>query len=206
MGNNTEADISQKPGFKFAGQWQLKIRGWSEVTMIAAGIVLFILSLFVGLILHGLITGVEKLSFSISAGESLLPVGVIAATIILHEAVHGFMFLAMGSKPRFGFRLLGRFFPVAYVTSSGLLSRNRYLFVALSPFLIITAISFAVSIIASSSGMISLALLAMALNISGSIGDLMAGRNILRRNRAALFEDTQDGFICYTRLISDHSQ
>jgi hypothetical protein len=209
MGNNTEVDISQIPGYKFAGQWQLNVKGWSGVTLTIAVILLFILSLFLGLMLHGLITGVKEFSFSISAGELiflLLPAGVIAATIILHEAVHGFMFLAMGSKPRFGFRLLGRFFPVAYVTSSRLLSRNRYLLVCLSPFLIITAISFVVSIIAASSGIILLALLAMAMNISGSIGDLIAGRNILRHNRAILFEDTQDGFTCYSPLMSGHSQ
>jgi hypothetical protein len=210
MGNNTEADIGKIPGYKFAAQWQLNVKGWSGVMLTIAVILLFILVLFLGLMLHSLITGVKELSFSISsAGEwilLLLPMGVIAATIILHEAVHGFMFLAMGSKPRFGFRLLGRFFPVAYVTSSRLLLRNQYLLICLSPFLIITAISFIVSIITSSSGIVLLALLAMAMNICGSIGDLIAGRNILRHNRATLFEDTQDGFICYARLMSGHSQ
>lgn len=205
-GNNTEFYGNQIPGYKIAGRWQLNARGWAAVTLLAVGIFLFVLSFLLGIIFHGLLSGMQELSFSISATEIVffpLLLGVIIVTIILHEAVHGFMFAAMGVKPRFGFRMIGRFFPVVYATSSKPLQRNRYLLVALGPFLVITTVYFGISIIASSSGIILLALLAMALNISGSIGDLICSRNILRYNQATLFEDTQDGFIWYTRLTSE---
>jgi len=56
------------------------------------------------------------------------------AFIILHEAVHGVLFLFLGGKPRFGVKLVGRFFPVAfYTTARAPILRNQYLLVALAP-------------------------------------------------------------------------
>jgi hypothetical protein len=189
-----------------AGRWQLNAEGWASVTLSAAGILLFIFSFFLGIFFHGLLTGTQELSFSISAADIAffpLLLAVIIVTIVLHEAVHGMMFAITGNKPCFGFRMIGRFFPVVYATSSGALSRNRYLLVALSPFFIITVICFGVSIVINSASIVLPALLAMALNISGSIGDLICSRNILRHDRDTMFEDIQDGFILYSRLMPD---
>ena len=41
--------------------------------------------------------------------------GVIVAVMILHEAVHGLVFLIVGAKPRFRVKLMGSFFPVASI-------------------------------------------------------------------------------------------
>jgi hypothetical protein len=191
-------------GYKMTGRWQLNAEGWASVTLSAASILLFGFSFFLGIFFHGLLTGTQELSFSISAADIAffpLLLAVIIVTIVLHEAVHGLMFTIMGNKPRFGFRMIGRFFPVVYATSSVPLPRNRYLLIALSPFLVITAICFGVSIIIAPMEIVLLALLAMALNISGSIGDLICSRNILRYDRDTMFEDIQDGFILYSRLM-----
>jgi hypothetical protein len=85
MGNNTEADISKIPGYKFAAQWQLNVKGRSGVTLTIAVISLFILSLFVGLMLHGLITGVKELSISISQRN-----------YFVGNAVHGYEYWWLG--------------------------------------------------------------------------------------------------------------
>ena len=199
MGNDTEELIKQFSHDKASGHWQLNAGGWAGVYLIAAGIILFTVSFISGLIFRGMLTGEKEGTISISAAFFPAFLATIAATIILHEAIHGLLFLVMGSKPRFGFRLLGKFFPVAYVTSNDLLSRNRYLVVALGPLLILSTICFVTAVMSTLTGIMLLALSAMAMNISGAIGDIAGTRHILKHSRDTFFQDTEDGFNWYSQ-------
>jgi len=167
--------------------------------MVAGGILVFGLSFVLGIIIRDLLRGVYEGQISFGGLISFpIILGVIVATIILHEAIHGVLFLVLGGKPRFGVKLVGRFFPVAcYATSTVPILRNQYLLVCLGPFLMLTLIFMLSSILATTDNSAVLALMAMAMNVSGSIGDLMVAWKIRRHGRKTLYEDTEDGFNWY---------
>jgi len=184
--------------YEFAGRWQLNLKGWSLVWLLAVGTIIFGLSFILGLTIRGLLRG--YLEGSINFGGFFFPIvlGVFVAYIILHEAVHGVLFLVFGGKPRFGVKLVGRFFPVAfYATSRAPILRNQYLLVALAPFLTLTPVFLVIGILANAEGIVALALIAMAMNVGGSIGDLMVARKVQQHGSQTLFEDTADGFNWY---------
>jgi len=186
-------------GYELAGRWKINLKGWSLVTMIAGGILVFGLSFVLGIIIRDLLRGVHEGQISFGGWISFpIILGVIVATIILHEAIHGVLFLVLGGKPRFGVKLVGRFFPVAcYATSTVPILRNQYLLVCLGPFLMLTLIFMLSSILATTDNSAFLAIMAMAVNASGSIGDLMVAWKIRRHGRKTLYEDTEDGFNWY---------
>jgi hypothetical protein len=189
--------------YELAGRWQINVKGWTLVTMVAGGIVVFGLSFVLGIIIRDLLRGVYEGQFSVGGLISFpIILGVIVAAIILHEAIHGVLFLVLGGKPRFGMKLIGRFFPAAYATSTVPILRNQYLLVCLGPFLMLTLIFMLSSILATNDNIAGMALMAMALNVSGSIGDLMVAYKVRRYGRWTLFEDTQDGFIWYIPSIN----
>ena len=184
--------------YEFAGQWQLKLRGRALVVLLASGTIVFGLTTILGLTIRGLLRG--YLEGRANLGEFFFPLilGVFVVFIILHEGVHGVLFLVLGGKPRFGVKLVGRFLPVAfYTTSRAPISRNQYLLVCLGPFLTLTPVFLAIGILANAEGIVALAILAMAMNVSGSIGDLMTAWKIRRQSRETLYEDTKNGFNWY---------
>ena len=186
--------------YQFASRWQLHLKGWSLVAIVAGGILVFALSFILGLIVRVLFRGPWEGAFSISMGDFYFPamlVGVIVAIMVLHEAVHGVLFLVPGGKPRFGFKLAGGFFPVAYATSEASIRRNQYLLVALGPFMTLTPVFLVTGILADTDSIVALALMAMALNASGSLGDLMTAWKVRQLDRRTLLQDTEDGFNWY---------
>jgi len=93
---------------------------------------------------------------------------------------------------------------VAFYTTSGApISRNQYLQVILAPFLTLTPVFLAIGILANTEGIVALAIMAMAMNVSGSIGDLMMAWKIRRHGNQTLFEDTADGFNWYVPSKAD---
>ena len=130
--------------------------------------------------------------------DSLTPVlillGSIAGIVVLHEAIHAALFKLYGGTPRFGVKLIGRFLPVAYTTSTLQMSRNRYMVVCLGPFVLLTAILLPIGVLAHSDGTATFALLLMALNAGGSVGDFVQAGVLRRYDRGTLFQDTEDGF------------
>lgn len=195
-----DAGVSERipPNYEFAGRWQLNVKGSALVAMVAGSILILGLTFVLGTVIRALLRGPLEGHFS-SGGLLFLPIilGVIVAVVILHEAVHGILFQVSGGKPRFGFKLSGRRFPVAYATSKEPILRNPYLLVSLGPFLMLTPVFLVIAIVANSDGIVALALVAMALNASGSTGDLIAARKIRRHDRSTLFQDTEDGFSWY---------
>ena len=184
--------------YEFAGHWQLKLKGRTLVALLASGSIVFGLTIILGLTIRGLLRG--YLEGPANLGEFFFPIvlGVFVAFIMLHEAVHGVLFLVFGGKPRFGVKLVGRFFPVAfYTTARAPILRNQYLLVILAPFLTLTPIFLVIGILSNVEGIVAMAIIAMAMNVSGSIGDLMMAWKIRRHGRKTLYKDTADGFNWY---------
>ena len=198
MKNNMLLDQRILPKYELAGRWQMNVKGSALVAMVAGGVLVFGLSFILGFVIRGLLRASWEGQISFG-GLIFFPIilGVIVAAIILHEAIHGVLFLVLGGKPRFGIKLIGRFFPVAYATSTVPILRNRYLLICLGPFLTLTLVFMVTGILAATDAIATLALMAMAMNASGSIGDFMVARKIWWHSRRTFFKDTEDGFIWY---------
>jgi hypothetical protein len=179
-----------------SGQWQLRDLKGPALAAIQVGAVLFFgITFAAGVVLRGLLRGTSELSISV---DSLTPVLVFLAAIafilFLHEAIHALLFRLHGGTTRFGVKLIGRVLPVAYATSTVQMPRNRYLVVCLGPLVLLTAVLLPIALLAHSDSAAILALLLMALNAGGSVGDFVQARQLLRYDRAVLFQDTEDGF------------
>jgi hypothetical protein len=179
-----------------AGQWQLRDLKGPVLAAIQVGAVLvFGVAFVVGVALRGLLRGTPGMSVSVdSITPVLILLGSIVGILVLHEAIHAVLFMLYGGKVRFGVKLIGRFLPVAYATSTVQMPRNRYLVVCLGPFVLLTAILLPIGVLAQSDITATFALLLMALNAGGSVGDLVQARVLLRYDRGTLFQDTEDGF------------
>ena len=164
--------------YAFAGHWQINLKGWALVVLLASAVIVFGLTFILGLTIRGLLRGYFEGSVNLDGWVFLIVLGVFVAVIILHEGVHGLVFLVFGGKPRFGVR-------------------NQYLLVILAPFLTLTLVFLAIGILANAEGIAALAIMAMAINTSGSIGDLMTAWKIRRHGRKTLYEDTENGFNWY---------
>lgn len=190
--------LSQRipPKYELAGHWHINLKGRALVVTSISAVLVFGLTMILGFIIRGSLRGHFEWQFDLLLFPIVL--GVFVALIILHEAVHGVLFLVLGGKPRFGVKLVGRFFPVAlYATSRKPFFRNQYLLISLAPFFTLTLVFLVTSILANADGIAALAVVAMAINASGSIGDLLAAWRIRRHGRSVLFEDTEDGFNWY---------
>ena len=194
------AGVSHKtpPRYELAGYWHLAtMKRWVLVTILAGGTCIFGLTFILGIVVRGILRGAGE--FHISVGLTFpIFLGIIASTAILHEAVHGLGYLVFGGKPRFGVKLIGKFFPVVYASATGpLIPRNHYLLVGLAPFLVLTPLVLLMGILARNDGIAIMALMAMAMNVGGSIGDFMVARKVRQLGSGTLFEDTADGFNWY---------
>ncbi len=198
MKNDTGHGQSIPDNYQLAGRWLLSLKGWPLVVLLVIGAAIFGLTIVLGLTIRGLLRG--YLEGPANLGEFFIPLvlGVFVAHIVLHEGVHGALFRVFGGKPRFGVKLAGRFFPVAfYATSGAPVLRNQYLLVMLAPFLLLTPAFLLTGILANADIAITLAILATAMNASGSVGDLFMAWKIRRHSRETLYEDTENGFNWY---------
>lgn len=206
MKNDEAHGQKTTPGYEFAGRWKINISASAQVSMAAGAVLFFVIGFISGTLIRGLLRASWELQFTVS-GLGFIPVtvGAIIAVMILHEALHGLAFLFFGARPRFGVKLIGKFFPVGYSTSSSRIRRNRYLLVCLAPFFLITIAFLGAGIIANAGNIIILSLAMMAMNLGGSIGDLIMAWKISRHDRKTLFEDTEDGFIWYVPANCSHT-
>jgi len=186
------------PDYELAGHWQINLKGWALVVLAAGAVIVFGLTIILGVVARGILQG--STDFHVSVGLAFpIFLAIIAAVLILHEGVHGLVFLVFGGKPRFGVKLIGRFFPVAfYASATGyILSRNHYLLVGLAPFLVLTPLFLLTGILIRDDGVALIALMTMAMNIAGSTGDFIVARKVRQLGGRTLFEDTADGFNWY---------
>ena len=190
--------IETQARYKLAGQWQINMKASAQAAITAGAVILAGLSFILGTVTRRLLRSLWEVQFSFG-GLIFFPIflGVILAVVALHEAIHGLMFLVAGAKPRFGFKLIGKFFPVAYASSNSRITKNQYLLVTLAPFFIITPVFLVTAILANTGSVVVLALAVMAMNAGGSLGDLIMAWRIRQHDGLALFEDTGDGFTWY---------
>jgi hypothetical protein len=196
------AGVSHKtpPGYELAGHWCLAtVKGWGLVTILAGGTCIFVVTLILGVVVRGILQGSGDFHISVGLAFPIF-LAIIAAFVILHEGVHGLVFLVFDGKPRFGAKLIGGFFPIVYASAAGaFLSRNHYLLVGLAPFLVLTPLFLFTGILIRDDDVALITLTAMAMNIAGSTGDFMVARKVRQLGGRTLFEDTADGFNWYCK-------
>lgn len=125
---------------------------------------------------------------------ALIGIGLAFGLIlILHEGVHGlFFWLFTGSRPVFGLKAT-----YAYAAAPGwYLPRNRYLWVGLSPLVVISAAGLLLLPFLSAQWLLAW-LLALTTNASGAIGDLYVVGWLLGQSRQVLVNDHGDGMRVY---------
>ncbi len=182
------------------GRWKIgDLQGPKLLALQVAGVLLFVVSLVLGLMLRGLYQGTAEGSVTITGVSDLLFLFVgIVAVLVLHEAVHGILFRVFGGKVRFGAKLVGRAMPALYATSDVRMPRNQYIVVSLAPFVIISLGLLVVGIVADGDGTAVLALLLMAGNSGGSVGDIMMAHMLRKHDPGTLFQDKEDGFLWWS--------
>lgn len=182
------------------GRWAISgMKGAKLWAVQLGGVLVFGVSIVLGLILRGLYQGTSEGSVTMTAVSDLLILLLgVAAVLVLHEAVHGMLFRVFGGRVRFGARLLGRVMPVLYATSDVRMPRNRYLVVCLGPLVIISLGLLVVGILADGDGTALLALLLMAVNTGGSLGDMMMAHKLRQHDHRTLFQDREDGFLWWS--------
>lgn len=112
------------------------------------------------------------------------------AMLPLHEGAHALVIMALGGRPRFGLKLPF----AAYCTAPDqLFTRNGYAAIALAPLVALSAAGLALTWLAPDIGMCALLLLAG--NVSGAVGDLVTVVTLRRVPKAALILDTEDGYL-----------
>lgn len=132
----------------------------------------------------------EAISFSLPSGlAAILGIGVaFGVVLLLHELVHGACFwLITRARPRFGLQL-------AYAYASApqwYIPRNPYLVVGLAPFVLISLVG-AILLPWLPEALVLPWIFALAVNASGSIGDLYIVGWLLRRPSSALVNDHGD--------------
>ena len=192
-------DVRPPEGFVEIGRWTLNQASGKEVLLsILVGLVALVVALVVAGIIVGLATGSSEMTIDGGTFFSGLLLGGVLG-VVLHEAFHGAFFLAFGGQPRFGFKPWTRFGPVFYAAAPGsYLSKPRYLAAGLAPAVLLTAaFAAALAFVAEEDLLVSIAMWAFVLNVSGSAGDMLMMRNAMSYPRATRFEDTGDGFVAY---------
>ncbi|MCZ7573049.1 MAG: DUF3267 domain-containing protein [Ardenticatenaceae bacterium] len=127
-----------------------------------------------------------------SAGVILAGAAGLVLLLAAHEAIHGACFVLFGHRPRFRFRGGMLFVEVGY----GLLARDEYLVVLLTPLVLLTG----AGLVALAWGPPLLAPLVASLliiNAVGAAGDLVAAGLLLRVPRRALLQQTPGGLCVY---------
>jgi len=178
------------------GRWTIGGLGAGRLLCVQLGAALvFGLCFIAGVVLRDVWGTSPGLHVSLESWTFLPAVsGVVLGVLLLHELVHGFLFAAMGGRPRFGGRLISRVLPVVYVTCPVRLGRTQYLIVCLGPPVLLTTVLLAAAVAVRGDGTAVLMLLAAALNAGGSVGDAVMAFAILRQGRDTVFVDTEDGF------------
>ena len=193
-------------GYRRLPESYAEIDRWTAKQASAKELVLLglvgIVALFASLSATAFIVGTATGSGEVTIDGGTFFYGVLLGFVlgvILHEGVHGVLFLAFGGRPRFGFKPWMRFGPVFYAAAPGsYLDRTRYLAAGLAPAVLLTAVlAAALALVAEDDLLASTVTWAFVLNVAGSAGDMVMMRKVMSYPRATRFEDTGDGFVAY---------
>jgi hypothetical protein len=112
-------------------------------------------------------------------------VGITIGMLVIHEAIHGvFFILFTGSRPKFGFRGTYAF----AAAPDWYIPRRFYLVVTLAPLILMT-LSGVAAIFIISDNLLPTLLFLIAMNFSGSVGDMMVAAWLLRKPAGILSQD-----------------
>lgn len=130
-----------------------------------------------------------------AAGAIGLILLVTTVLLLLHEVCHGIAFRwAAGVRPAYGFRLVGKCFPVLYTTAPGTwFTRDQYLVAAAAPTVGVNLLGAALLALGAP-WLRELLILPLAIHLSGCVGDWWMMGVLARLPRAATILDTQHGF------------
>ncbi|GAB4575265.1 MAG: hypothetical protein Kow0077_25930 [Anaerolineae bacterium] len=118
---------------------------------------------------------------------------MLAATLVLHEAMHGLAMLIFGKRPRFGARLTRL---VLYTTSDAYFPRTEYLIVTLAPLVVLSLLGLSGMLLMPQGVAIWVGIM-VAMNTASSVGDLWMAGVIVRFPGETLFRDEADGMSVY---------
>ena len=169
---------------------------------VLVGLVAFIASLSATAFIVGTATGSGEVTIDGGTFFYGLLLGSVLG-VVLHESVHGVLFLTFGGRPCFGFKPWTRFGPVFYAAAPGsYLDRPRYLAVGLAPAVLLTvALAAALALVAADDLLATSFTWAFVLNVAGSAGDMLMMRKVMSYPRETLFEDTGEGFVAYGPVV-----
>jgi hypothetical protein len=158
-----------------------------------AGLALFLMSGWLLIMLAIAVRAREaerSFTFSVSSLVSLFVpfawmIGITLVMMVAHEAIHGlFFWIFTGSRPQFGFRGLYAF----AAAPNWFLPRRSYLVVALAPVVLITLAGVAAVFLIAEPWLPALLFL-VAMNFSGSVGDMMVAVWLLQKPTSDLVQD-----------------
>lgn len=135
-------------------------------------------------------------TFSVSVISVLYVLLSISLMLVLHEGTHGvFFWLTTGERPHFGFNLLYAyaFAPQWYIP------RNVYIIIGLAPAVLLTAIGLTLMPFLPHTVWLYL-LIFLAMNASGSIGDILVVALLCSLSGNILINDLGDRFILYEQM------
>ena len=184
-------------GYVELGRWGLKQARPADILLA----VIVGLSVPAALLTLGsLLGGSDDAAVTISAGTfvaAIVPGAVIGG--VLHESVHGVLFLAFGGRPRFGFKPWTRLGPVFWAAAPGsYLTKLQYASASLAPAVLLTVLlAAALALVAGYDLLTSVVAWAFLLNAMGSAGNILMVRKLVPYPRTTRFEDIGDGFVAY---------
>jgi len=127
------------------------------------------------------------------AGIIAVVIGILAAVVLLHEAVHGaFFWLFTRQRPHFGIR-------AAYAYASApdwFIPRNQYLVVGIAPLVVLSLLGIALMAVVPESWLVPL-LAFLVFNASGAVGDLVVIIWLLFQSSQVLAQDGGDAVTIY---------
>jgi hypothetical protein len=160
----------------------------------AAATVVFIAALLVFGSLFSLSTGTAQASIGLAqvATACVLSLGIFA----LHELVHGLAIVLCGARPRYGAGMKW-FLPYLYTTTDAVADRNEFLLIAVAPVILISVLGAGfIMVVPPLAGW---AVIPLALNLAGSVGDLWAARILLRYPLHVKVKDDRAGMTIFGR-------
>lgn len=149
-------------------------------------LVLFIVSI-------GIFGAISSDVGSLEVGLSDLLLGLLLTFVFMtaHEFVHGLVMQRFGGSPKYGMKMLGKVFPVAYATSVGTrFDRRAFVLISIAPLIVITILGIGLMLILPGHAAIPLAL---AVHTAGCIGDLGMIGVVFRQPAGTTFEDMITG-------------
>lgn len=112
---------------------------------------------------------------------------IFVGSMLLHEWLHGLALQVFGHKPSYAFH---KFYLVATIQKGSYLTRRHYLFMTLTPIVMMTLFGGALLLILPPA-IGQLLLIALLLNTAASVGDIMVAWRVFQAPSAALFSDDQ---------------